>query len=92
MKTQCLVCKKELNETSRALWLLNGTAVCMDCEFVKMVVYRVTLPGALNGYYDDDISVIADMLIDADFDSGYTIIKEEMMATKYYGLPEFMGF
>lgn len=92
MKTQCLVCKKQFGINERLLWFPNGTAICMSCEFAEITVYHVTLPGELNGYYEDDISVIADMIAEADFDSGYTIIKEKMKATKYYNLPEFMGF
>jgi len=55
-------------------------------------VYHVTLPGENNGYYDDDIKVIMDMIVEDDFDSGYTVIKEKMKATQFFSLPEFEGF
>ena len=89
---KCLVCKKQIEENERALWSPDGTVICMGCEFKEIVVYRITLPGEKNGYYDENISIVTDMIADADFDSGYTIIKEKMKAIKYYSLPEFMGF
>lgn len=89
---KCLVCKKQIGENERALWLPDVGVICMGCEFKEITVYFVTLPGEYNGYYDKDIDIIVEMIADADFDSGYTIIKEKMKAIKYYSLPEFTGF
>lgn len=90
---KCLVCKKRiLSHNERALWLPSGEAICMSCEFAEITVYHVTLPGEHTVYYDNDIGMIVEMIKDADFDSGYTVIKKKMRATKYYILPDFEGF
>lgn len=65
----------------------------MGCEFKKIDVWHVTLPDEpKNGYYDTEINYIIDMLNECDYGDGYTIKKESMKVTKYYGLPEFVGF
>lgn len=64
----------------------------MNCEFAEITVYHVTLPGEHTVYYDNDINILMEMIADADFDSGYTVIKEKMRATTYHTMPEFMGF
>ena len=90
----CTVCKKEIPDTHPHLSLSNNrdAAICMGCEGVEIDVYRVSLPGQKSGYYESDIGNIADMIKDSDYDSGYTVIKEKMLAARYHNLPEFAGF
>ena len=90
--SKCLVCKKEIPFDSRQLWLPDGTSVCMGCEFKEITVYHITLPGEKNGYYENDIGIVTEMIVESDYDSGYTIIKKKMKALKFYSLPEFDGF
>ncbi|MEA3420837.1 MAG: hypothetical protein U9Q97_04070 [Acidobacteriota bacterium] len=65
----------------------------MGCEFEKIDVWHVTLPGKpKRGYYNADISHIIDLLNECDYDKGYTIIKRRIKAVSYHNLPEFTGF
>ena len=89
---KCIVCKKEIPWDQRCL---NGTkgSICMGCEFKKIDVWHIMLPGETqNGYYDTDIGHVLDMLSECDYGEGYDIRKIRMRAMKYYSLPEFVGF
>jgi len=87
----CLVCKEKLDGNDRQ-FLLPGGTICMRCEFAEITVFKVTIPGEKNGYYDTDIGILGEMLSECEPGEGYTIIKERMRALKYYNLPEFTGF
>ena len=89
---KCIVCEKEIPFNHARLFSLNGS-ICMRCEFKKIDVWHIALANEpKNGYYDTDINHIIDMLNECDYDEGYTVKKERMKATTYYGLPEFVGF
>jgi hypothetical protein len=90
---ECAVCKKEIPDGHTVLFNSeNNKAVCMGCEFVEIPVWKLSLPGENGGYYDHDFDSMAEQLREMDFDDPYEIRKEKMLATKYYALPEFMGF
>ena len=88
---KCLVCGSVVSMEHRQFFTLNGS-ICMKCEGEKITVYHVTLPGDKGGYYDTDINILTDLFADCPYGEGYTVIKEQMFAIKYYNLPEFIGF
>ena len=89
---KCLVCKSEIDDMSPCLTSLRGS-ICMGCEGAEVDIYHVTPVNATGrGYCDQDISVVAEMIKECDFGEGYTVRKEIMLATRFFNLPEFVGF
>lgn len=91
MKYNCIVCGNVLQDLWPQIRTEQGP-ICMGCEFKEITVYCITLPGEKNKYYDHDICSINNMLKECDYGEGYNILKEKMLASKYFDLPEFTGF
>ena len=92
-KTICINCKKEIGDQEMCFY--NHTlkiSMCMGCEGIEIEVFKITLPGEKNGYYEKEIKGFLDMLKECDIGEGYTVTKEKMSAWVYYNLPEFDGF
>jgi len=65
----------------------------MGCEGAEVDIYQVTPANETGrGYCDQDISIISNMIKECDFGEGYTVRKERMLATRFFNLPEFVGF
>lgn len=88
---KCLVCGVIVPMEHEQFFTLNG-AICMGCEGKKITVYHITLPCDKGGYYDTDMNILTELFVDCSYGEGYTVIKEQMLAIKYYNLPEFTGF
>lgn len=57
-----------------------------------MDVYYITIAGEKNGYYEEDLEHLIDMLKDCPYGEGYTVIKESIKSSEYAAMPEFMGW
>jgi hypothetical protein len=89
--TKCLVCEREIGENERAVWFLNATAICKNCEFKRIIVFHFTGEHA-GGCYEKDINRIAGLIKEIAVDESCIVTKRKMAAVKYHGLPEFAGF
>lgn len=63
----------------------------MACFGVEIDVWFISLPDEpKNGYYENDVRQVANLLETAD--EPYLIERKKMIAGQYYNLPEFTGF
>ena len=67
----------------------------MDCCETKIQVYRVTMEGGKQGYYDTDLDTVINAIkgdLEESGETAYTITPKMMKAGIYYNLPDFKGF
>lgn len=82
----CPHCHKEIPAT-----MVQQGGLHMGCFGEQIDVWFISLPDEpKNGYYENDIAQVANVLETAE--EPYLVEREKMIAGQYYNLPDFGGF
>ncbi len=57
-----------------------------------MDVYYITRAGEKNGYYEENLDHIMNILKDCPYEEEYTITRKVIKSSEYDTMPEFLGW